>query len=278
MIASLVATSSVIGILKIAGITHSYPTDDLEQAFLPNDVVNLILGVPLLLVAAYNSYLLPGTLLYQVYTSLTYVLVLMEDNTKLGAVFFLQTTILISCCVFLPDAYGAADKKIQAAIRHKHHYSTIQKDPKEEKSVIATSTAGTRMGGGILLLWGSLFFVRSLYRLLVNNEDDESSSSRSPSERAVDIADIVIGVTWVFGGFQLIRYSKIALGQALLFQGSMLFVALIMLLIIKPFMIPTETFHIVDVAVVGSMGVTVFVPFFIIDQGLRDITDRIKVA
>mmetsp|Transcript_15802 Transcript_15802/g.39278 ORF Transcript_15802/g.39278 Transcript_15802/m.39278 type:complete len:289 (+) Transcript_15802:193-1059(+) len=271
VIASLVATSSVIGLLQIADITHSYPTDDLKQAFLPNDVVNLILGVPMLLVSAFDSYLLPGALLYQVYSALTYVLAL--KDTQLGAVFFLQCTILIGCCLCLPDAYSAAVKK--AAV-HRHHDSTIPKKDEKNKSFIVTSSTAEKTGGGFLLLWGFLFVSRSLYRLLISIEG-ESYASQTSSERATDIADIIIGVAWIFGSFQLVRYSNIALGQALLFQGSMLFMALIMVLAIKPFIVSDETFQIADIAVVGSMGMSVFIPFYIINQGLRD-ADRIKVA
>mmetsp|Transcript_15803 Transcript_15803/g.39280 ORF Transcript_15803/g.39280 Transcript_15803/m.39280 type:complete len:298 (+) Transcript_15803:193-1086(+) len=280
VIASLVATSSVIGLLQIADITHSYPTDDLKQAFLPNDVVNLILGVPMLLVSAFDSYLLPGALLYQVYSALTYVLAL--KDTQLGAVFFLQCTILIGCCVFLADAYAAAVKKIAV---HRHHNSTISKKDEKKKSFNATSSStAEKTGGGFLLLWGSLFMARSLYRLLISTEGESyRSASRASSERATDLADIILGVTWILGGLealgglQLVRYSNIALGQALLFQGSMLFIALTMLLAIKPFIVPDETFQIADIAVVGSMGMSVFIPFYIINQGLRD-ADRIKVA
>jgi hypothetical protein len=61
--------------------TSVYPTDELLQAFLPNDVVNLVIGLPVLLGSMWSarrgrlSGLLcwPGALLFMAYNYISYV-------------------------------------------------------------------------------------------------------------------------------------------------------------------------------------------------------------
>ena len=78
LIAILMTVASVAGLFARASI---YPTEELVQSFVPNDVVNLFIGLPILLGSMYLAWhgklvgLLcwPGALFFVTYTYLAYV-------------------------------------------------------------------------------------------------------------------------------------------------------------------------------------------------------------
>lgn len=48
------AIALIIAIVSVVGLVYQpaiYPADELRQSFIPNDVVNLVVGVPILLVS-----------------------------------------------------------------------------------------------------------------------------------------------------------------------------------------------------------------------------------
>ena len=78
IIATLMTVSSVLGLLLR---DQMYPSEELVLAFLPNDIVNLVIGLPILLVSMWltsrgkllSLLFWPGALFYVVYNYLIYV-------------------------------------------------------------------------------------------------------------------------------------------------------------------------------------------------------------
>ena len=78
IIALLMVAASVTGLLYPANI---YPTDELLESFIPNDVVNIILGLPILLGAMWLTWRVKligllfwlGALFYILYNYLVYL-------------------------------------------------------------------------------------------------------------------------------------------------------------------------------------------------------------
>ncbi|MGB3701833.1 MAG: hypothetical protein WA997_11235, partial [Anaerolineales bacterium] len=94
VIALLMIIASVVGILYP---TIIYSHEGLQEAFIPNDVVNLIIGVPILLGSlwlAHRGKLIgllfwPGALFYVFYTYVVYLL-----SMPLNAAFLLDLTLV----------------------------------------------------------------------------------------------------------------------------------------------------------------------------------------
>lgn len=239
----ILVSSSILGLTRQS---ESYPTPSFRLAFVANDAANLLVGVPILITSAYLTtttkslagvLLWPGALAYHLYSSLTYIVAL-SSSSIFGVVFILHlSAVLISLrnlCGITLDGTAVKD-----CILHKNVHGP------------------TKFGGAILTLWGALFSVRALGMLL-------SSDTLKPMdqvESAVCIADIVIGLAWIWGGVELYYQSAVGLGLGLLFQASALFVGLVVILVVRPFLVPGTTFEFMDVAVVAVMGLTVIIPF-----------------
>ncbi len=86
---------------------------------------------------------------------------------------------------------------------------------------------------------------------------------------AVNVADFLTAPVWVIGGLLLWRRTEFGyvVGPGSLFQGSMLFVALIAFLLIQS-LLTTAPFALADVLVVAAMGLVLFVPFVLSVRGL----------
>ncbi|MDA3937354.1 MAG: hypothetical protein PF636_10985 [Actinomycetota bacterium] len=88
------------------------------------------------------------------------------------------------------------------------------------------------------------------------------------TELALHIADAMISPVWVVGGVLLWRrkaFGYVA-GLGLLFQASMLFVGLIIVLLIQPLM-TTASFAPIDILVVFAMSIICFIPLGLFTRG-----------
>jgi hypothetical protein len=247
--ALLMTGASVAGLLAPAVL---YPTEALRQSFLANDVVNLLIGLPLLLGAPaltrhgklLGLLLWPGALFYVTYNYIAYtvalpltwqfVLYLAPAGLSVWAIFRLQSSI-----------DGA----------------TVQER--------LTGAVPARLGGGVLVGLGALFFLRAgaaIVGALVGGAPLLSS------ELAVLVADLLITPLWVIGGVALWRRRAFGyvVGTGLLFQASMLFVALLVYFILQPF-IAGVPFPAEDFVVILVMGLVCFVPFGLFVRGIVKI-------
>ena len=241
---------SIVGAILMAAVSFGgllcpstiYPTDDLLQSFLANDVVNLFVGLPILLGPMWlvkRSKLVgllfwPGALLYVVYNYIAYVFGM---PFGLLTYVYLLLVLLSSYCIL--DLLGSIDKE------------SVQEQLSEGVPV--------RIAGCVLVMFGILFTFRAIGMIA-----EASSNQTMPpiSQIGVLIADIVISVPFVAGGGLLLRRSSLGYvsGLGLLFVASMLFIGLIMVLLLQP-VLTDAPFVLVDTIVVFTMGLICFVPF-----------------
>jgi hypothetical protein len=236
---------------SVAGVLHShafYPADDLRRTFLPNDVVNLSIGLLFLMVSLLVTWrgrlagllALPGALLFVLYNSLVYVL-----GLPFGMLFLLHFgMVLLSAC---------ASVILVARI---------------DASAVRRRLAGVvpeRFAGCVLTGLGALFLFRSLGILLLG------ITHKNPIARtdlAVDLADLLITPIWIAGGILLIFRKSIGYVASigLLSQASMLFVALSVFLPLQS-LLTGGPFRFADAIVILLMGSVCFVPLVLFVRG-----------
>lgn len=139
--AILVATASVAGLMYR---TVVYPTDELLRTFVSNDVVNLLVGLPLLLgsmLLAWRGKLIgllcwPGALIFVLYNYIAYVFAL-----PLSAALLLHLALVMLSAYTLIGLVASIDGK------------AVQKS--------LTGAVPERTAGGVLAGLGFLFFLRA---------------------------------------------------------------------------------------------------------------------
>jgi len=245
VIAALMAGASVAGLLFQ---TILYPGDELLQAFVPNDVVNLIIGLPILLISMWWTWrgkligllFWPGALFYVFYNYIIYIFCM-----PLNVAFLLHLILVTSSAYTLVGLLASIDGE---AVQN-----------------LLSGAVSERAGGGVLVGLATLFLIRVIV-LLVNTILNQTPMSAV--ELALNISDFIISPTWVIGGVLLWRRQAFGYvtGLGLLFQASMLFIGLIFVLILKPF-ITTAEFVLIDVLVVFVMGMVSFIPFGLFLRG-----------
>ncbi|MCB9421752.1 MAG: hypothetical protein H6667_18270 [Ardenticatenaceae bacterium] len=240
------AVASVIGLLYP---DHLYPTAELRQSYLTNDVINLIIGLSIILIAIWLAWrgrllgllLWPGAMLYGLYNYIAYVV-----GLPFGWSTLLYLVIVLGSGLAIFDVLKSIDVQPVAAR--------------------LADAVPVKTSGWILLLFGLLFFLRAVSMVA----DAVVARTGLPvSEQGVVIADILISPLWMAGGMLLLRRKPWGYvgGLGLLFAASMLFIGLIGLLLLQPFF--TEAaFALTDVLVVAAMGLICFVPFALFARGV----------
>ncbi len=239
IIALLMAVSASVGFLYPA---TTYPTIPLRQSFMPNDVVNLFIGVPILLGSMWLArrgrliglLFWPGALFYALYNYIAYIFAL-----PLNPGFVINLALVILCV-----------------------YTLIGLIANIDSAIVQQRLAGTvpeRAGGGVLIVFGLLFTIRVLSVLagaLVNQ------TPVTDIELAVLVADFMTSPALMIGGVLLWRRGAFGyvIGIGLLFQTSMLFVGLLAFMFLQPFL-TSAPFVLVDVIVVFVMGLVCSIPF-----------------
>lgn len=233
--------------LSLAGLLFPmslYPGEDLRQSFVSNDVVNLVIGLPILLGALWllrRKHLLgllglPGALFYVTYNSIAYAAAM-----PLTWPFFIHLglAILSAAAIFrlLSSVDGAA---VQARLQGR---------------------VVERFGAGVLMGLGSLFFLRAVAEFF--------DGAVNWAAFGVLVADGLTTPFWILGGLYLWRKQPLGYvsGAGLLFQASMLFVGLLVFFILQPF-VAGVPFPLEDFVVILVMGLLVFVPFGLFVRGL----------
>lgn len=249
-IASLMAVASVAGILFRSMI---YPTDELLGTFISNDVVNLLIGLPITLGSMFLAMrgkligllFWPGALFFVLYNYMIYVLA-MPFNLAFLVHLTLVTLSVYTIIILVASIDG---KKIQQRLAGAVH---------------------ERIAGGILVGMGFLFLLQ-VVGVMVNSLANQTPITET--ELATHVSDFLISPALVIGGMLLWRRKEFGYvsGLGLLFQASMLFIGLIVFLIIQPFLTST-TFLLVDVLVVFIMGLICFIPLtlFVRSIGVED--------
>jgi hypothetical protein len=247
IIACLSASATILGIFFGSTI---YPTDELFSNFISNDVVNLIIGPPIILASIFLTMrnklvgllFLPGSLLFVIYNYLIYVLAI-----PLNWVFLLYITLIISSV-----------------------YTTISLASSIDGTEIQQQLTGVvheRISGVILVAMGLLFMLQAGGAMI---DAFTNQIQITGIDFAVHIADFSISPVLVIGGLLLWRRKEFgyASGLGLLFQASMLFIGLIVFLVIQP-LLTTTPFLLIDVLVVSIMGLICFIPLALFIRGVN---------
>ena len=246
VIAALMFIASVAGLLYQATI---YPSEELLQSFLPNDVVNLFIGLPILLGSMWLTWrgkligplFWPGAIFFVLYNYLVYVFAI-----PLNAAFLLHLTLVTLSVYTLIGLVASIDGKV------------VQQQ--------LTGAVPERLAGGVLAGLGLLFFLRVIGAIVI------ALTNQTPiaeTELALHTVDFMITPAWVICGVLLWRRKAFGYvtGLGLLFQASMLFIGLIIFLLLQPFF-TTAPFAPVDVVVVFLLGLICFIPFALFVRGV----------
>lgn len=239
LIAVLMAGASLAGLLLREAV---YPTEELLHAFFTNDLMNLGIGVPILLVSvwlAQRGRLLgllwwPGALFFVVYSYLVYVLSMPFSLPFLVHLALVMLSLYTLVALLRKMDGEAVQARLGAAVR-------------------------ARLSGGVLAGMGiafSLLAISNLFGVL------SGSLSLARTEIALNITDLLVTPAWIIGGVLLWRRKPFGYlsGLGLLFQASMLFVAVILLLLLRP-VLTGGVFDPGEVIVLAVMGLVCFVPF-----------------
>ena len=246
IIASLFVFASVLGIMLGSTV---YSTDELFENFISNDIVNLLIGFPIILVSIFLTMrgrligllLWPGSLLFVVYNYLIYALA-MPLNWMVP--FYLILTLLsLYTIIKLFNIFDG--KKIQQRL---------------------TGLVYERISGTVLVVMGFLFMLQAAGAMI---DPLINQIQITGTELAVHISDFSISPFLVIGGILLWQRKVFGYmsGLGLLFQASMLFIGLIVFLIIQP-LLTTTPFLLVDVLVVAIMGSICFIPLTLFIRGV----------
>ena len=250
IILSLMTLASISGIFFQSSI---YPTDELLGTFISNDVVNLLVGLPIMLSSIFLSMrgkvlgllFWPGALFFVLYNYIIYVLAM-----PFNAAFLLHLTLVtLSLYTTIILVENIDEKKIRQQL---------------------TGKVFEKLTGGILVGMGFLFLLQVIGIMgtsLVNH------TIITGTDLATHVSDFLISPALVIGGVLLWRRKDFGYvsGLGLLFQVSMLFIGLIVFLIIQPFLTGTP-FLLVDVLVVAIMGLICFIPLTLFIRGIRSGT------
>ena len=246
IVAIITAAASIIGLLYQTTI---YPTEELRQAFVANDLVNLVIGLPILLGSMWLArrgrlvglLFWPGALFFVFYNAIAYVFALPPN-----VAFLLNLLLLVVSGYTMIAVIATVDVQ---AIGHR-----------------LTGVVPERMAAGVLLVLGILFAFRTIGILV------EALLNQTPviiTERALHVADLMIAPAWVIGGCLLWRRRALGYvtGVGLLFQASMLFVGVIAVLLVQP-LLTTAPLRAGDILVLAIMGLVCFIPFALFVRGV----------
>jgi hypothetical protein len=246
IIGLLMAVVSLAGLLFPGSI---YPTYEQRDSFLANEVVNLIIGLPVLLGSMWLArggslaglLLWPGALLYILYNYIAYTIGM---PLSWISIFYLALVIL--------SAYGLFD--------------LLRNIDKNSVRELLSGVVPIKTAGWVLAVLGSLFILRALNMIVQASMDHITLPT---AEIGVLIADMILSTIWIAGGVLLLLRKPLgyASGLGLLFAGSMLFVALILFLLLGP-VLTGAPFALVDVIVVFIIGMSCFIPFFLFLRGV----------
>jgi hypothetical protein len=242
----------LITVVSIASLRYRvllYPTEELTRNFVPNDVVNLSIGLPVLLGSMYLArggkwiglLCWTGALFFVFYNSMAYVFA-MPPNWA-----FLAHLVLATLSMY--TLIGMVVKINTSAVRQRLEAAVPEK-----------------FAGGVLAGLGLLFLLRVMV-VIVNAL--RNGIGLPETDLAVNISDFLTTPAWIIGGILLWQRKGIGYvaGLGLLLQGSMLFVALIVFMILQS-LLATAPIPLGDIFVVMAMGMFCFIPLGLFVRGV----------
>jgi len=246
VLAILMTAASIGGLFFPSSL---YPTDELRLAFLANDAVNLLIGLPIVFGSLWltrRGKLLgllcwPSALLYTFYNYIVYLV---------GIPFGPVTAVFLA--LVLLSAYLMID--------------LIRNIDREAVGAQLKGAVPEKFSGGILAFFGVAFFSLAVG---VINEARTSQTTLPLTEVGLAIADMSLSVLLVMGGVYLFQRKPLGYvsGLGLLLTTSALFIGLILVLILQPVQMGVP-FLLADVLVVLVMGLVCFIPTGLFMRGV----------
>jgi len=246
LIALLTVGASLAGLLFRDKI---YPSDALQESFVANDLVNLVLGLPILLGSMWLArrgrlvglLFWPGALFYGFYNYLVYLLG-MPFNAMYVASMIIVALSLYATIGLVASIDGPAVKE------------RLENKVPEKPAAL------------ILGLFGVLFMLLAaggIAGALANGDEPAGP------ELALQTADFIVCFAWIIGGVLLWRRQCLGYvsGTGLLFQASMLFVGLLAVLLLQP-LLSEGPLALTDIVTVAVMSLVSFVPLGLFVRGV----------
>ena len=247
IVAVLMAAASLAGLTFPSTL---YATTELQQSYLTNDIVNLIVGLPVLLGAIWFArrdsllglLLWPGALLYVIYNYLAYAF-----GNPLGWLTFVSLALVVISMLAIINLIGC-----------------IEADDVKKRLV---DVAPRRFAGGVMLVFGAFFILRTASIIFGAFSEQ---TSLPITEIGVAVADVALSVLLIIGGVLLLQRNSwgFVFGLGLLFAASTLFIGLLIYLILQPFL-SDVFFAWIDFLVVLLMSLVCFVPFGLYVRAIR---------
>jgi len=239
LIALVTAVTSIAGLLFQEEI---YPTADLQQSFVANDVVNLLLGLPILLGSMWLArrgrlvglLFWPGALFYGLYNYLVYLLG-MPFNAMYPLYLVIVTLSIYTTIGLVASIDGPAVKQQ------------------------LSGQVPEKLAGVVLTAFGLLFMLLAASGLAGALTSDNEIAK---PELALLAADFIVCFAWIIGGVLLWRRQALGYvsGTGLLFQACMLFIGLIAVLLLQP-LFSDAPLSLTDILITLAMSLVAFIPF-----------------
>ncbi|MFL7867270.1 MAG: hypothetical protein AB8I58_00500 [Anaerolineales bacterium] len=218
-----------------------YPSDELRQAFLANDLANFLVGIPILLACMWLTkrgkliglLCWPGALLYTFYNYIAYVVGMPFNWITPG---FILLVLLSATSIFVL-------------------VQSIEWDSVKTK---LTGKVSGKFSGGVLVFFGVAFFFLAV-GVITGASSDQTTISMT--DVGVAIADIVLSALLVLGGILLFQRKPLgyAGGMGLLFAASALFIGVILVVLLQP-LLTSAPFVLEDLIVLLGMALVCFIP------------------
>ena len=226
-----------------------YPSDELRQAFLANDVVNFLVGLPILLACMWLTkrgklvglLCWPGALLYTFYNYIAYIIGMPLSWYTLAYV----TLVLLSGYLTFELLRNIDSNTVQEQLK---------------------GAVFEKISGGILVLFGVAFFFLAVG---VITGASANQGTVAMTDVGVAIADITLSALLLIGGILLFQRKPLgyASGMGLLFAASALFIGVILIVLFQP-LLTSVTFVLDDVIVLSGMALVCFIPTGLFMRGV----------
>jgi hypothetical protein len=243
--AILMAGMSLLGLFFTSSV---YSTEEQISSYKPNDLINLVIALPLILGLIrlvrkgrwIGLLFWPGMLMFMVY-NYTAMLIGIPFGWPSLAYAAVVLTSAYQLFILLRSIDGAAvQKRLEGAVNE-------------------------RFSGIVLVLFAVGFFFLAVGVI----QQAAAGESISRPEVGVSAADMVLSVLLLVGGilFFLRKPLGYTAGPGMLFVSMVLFIAVILFVVIQPFLLGTS-FSWNDLVVLGSMAIVCLIPFLLMTRGI----------
>ena len=243
MLAMLMTIISLIGFIWPNML---YPGEGQADAYRVNDLVNILIGLPGVLLSIWlikrgkllGLLFLPGAALYIFYTYIAYLF---------GITFSGWSIVWGVLVVFSGMLFFRLMLNLNAVV--------VKNQLNGRVPAIFT--------GIVLAVFGTAFAGLAFDIL------STSPLSLPHPDLGLALADIVVSLVWLTGGVLLLfkKPAGFAWGLGMLYAGVLLFVGVILLVIVRPLM-SSLPFLVEDLVVLSSMALVCFVPFGLFVRGV----------